>query len=95
MGSRFEAISMVESNRNSRPLWSLAFMFFGPMVGMVFLAITKSTQQSHILLSPKSKQLRDKLNDKNKGKVIIVMISYILSIAAGVLANYSFQFLNG
>lgn len=90
----FEAVSTIENNRNSRSLWALAFMFLGPMVAAVFLSVTKTTQQSHILLSPKSNQLRDKLNQKNKGKVLIVVFSYILSIAAGVLANYSFQYLN-
>ncbi|EMF7390804.1 hypothetical protein V8094_004587 [Vibrio parahaemolyticus] len=90
----FEAVSTIESNRNSRSMWSLAFTFLGPIVAVIFLSVTKTARQSHILLSPRSNQLRDKLDKKNKGKVLIVILSYVLSIAAGVLANYSFQYLN-
>lgn len=91
----FETIFTIENNRNSRSVWSLAFMFLGPMVAAMFLSVTKANQQSHVLLSPKSVQLRDKLRKKNKGKLLILGLSYILSIAAGILANYGFQYLNG
>lgn len=90
----FNTVTTIEKNRNSHSLWALVFLFLGPFVASIFLAISKTTKQSHILLSPKAKQLRDKLNKKNKAKTLIVILSYAFSIGAGILSNYLFQFLN-
>lgn len=89
----FDAVTKIEHSKNSGTVWLLISAFVGPFVTLLFLAITRSTQQSHVLLSSKAKQQQEKFQRRNKNRAAVIALSYIASIAAGIIGNYGFQFL--
>lgn len=91
----YEAVSSFEQNRNKEILMSLGRVFFVPLFLALFMFFTKSTTNSYVLLTKKTYELKDKNDKKTKRKVIIIILSYVASILAGIIATYGFNFLNG
>ncbi|EPH6098504.1 hypothetical protein ACS0KQ_003548 [Vibrio cholerae] len=91
----FSAVTKIETSRSSSTIMLLASSITGPFVAALFLAITRTSQQSHVLLSNKARQLQVKLQKRSKNTITIIVLSYIASIGAGIIGNYGFQFLNG
>ncbi|WP_415775324.1 hypothetical protein ACMYQ1_18410 [Shewanella oncorhynchi] len=90
----YEAVSSFEQKRNDKNLQAFFAAFLIPLSLVIFMFFTKSTTNSYILLTKKARELKAK-NDKNaKRKVAIVILSYLASIIAGIIATYGFNFLN-
>ncbi|MGL4753278.1 MAG: hypothetical protein ACRCXB_12875 [Aeromonadaceae bacterium] len=89
----FDAVSQIEASKRSKTLWWLACLFFAPIITALFLAFTSSARQSHVLLSSKAIKLKDSIDKKSKNTTIIIIFSYVASIAAGIIGIYGFMFL--
>jgi hypothetical protein len=90
----YEAISSFEQKRNDKNLQAFFAAFLLPFSLVIFMFFTKSTTNSHILLTKKSQELKIKNDKKAKRKVAIVILSYLASIIAGIIATYGFNILN-
>ncbi|MEZ8230871.1 hypothetical protein AB6C58_19055 [Vibrio splendidus] len=91
----FETIGRVEDYKNNGLVMLVGGMLVGPPLSVLFLFMTRTTQQSFILLTGKDKKLAEKLGKRNNLTVVIVILSYLASILAGVIGNYGFRFLTG
>ncbi|WP_333797086.1 hypothetical protein [Rheinheimera sp.] len=91
----YEAVSSFEQNRNDKVLLSLLGAFFVPIALVFFLFFTRNTTRSYVLLTKKTYDLKRENDNKSKRKVVIIIVSYLASISAGIFATYGFNFING
>ncbi|MFA0485428.1 hypothetical protein [Vibrio sp. 10N.222.55.B11] len=91
----FETLTQIEESKSSSTIALLIGCILTPAILTIFLVVTRPIQSSHVLLSQMAILNRDKQQKRTKGKVCIIILSYIGSIAAGIIGNYGFQFING
>ncbi|MEF1253910.1 hypothetical protein [Vibrio sp. M260112] len=91
----FESIGRIEDSKNTGFVLLLGGMFLGPIISMLFLFCTRSTRQSFIIITTKDEKLAEKADAGNRTKGVIIVVSYLASILAGVIGNYGFKFLTG
>lgn len=89
----FDGLTKIEEKKNAFSFIFLMLIFSSPIFCYFFLLFTQETSQSFILLSKKSVQRKDDFLNKKKRKTMVILASYLLSILAGIIGNYGFQWL--